>query len=100
MLQPPTADPDPWTILMGLGLSRTEVACLQDQGFVAAEYRVHRAARLGPYFKLRWRMHGRQMVKYLGQDAEKAEAVANALVEVQKKKMLERQLARMFAEAR
>jgi hypothetical protein len=85
---------------MGLGLSHAEVDCLQHQGFVAVEYRDYRGARLGPYFKLRWRRDGKQRVTYLARDAEKAETVSIALAQLQKKKVLERQLARMFLEAR
>jgi hypothetical protein len=96
----PTPDPDPWSILMGLGMSRTEVDCLQDQGFVAAEYRTYQGARLGPYYKLRWRQDGKQRVKYLGQDVEIIVEVSIALAQLQKKRILERQLARMFLEAR
>ena len=92
----PTPNPDSWSILMNLGLSRAEVNCLQHQGFVASEYR----ARHGPYFKLRWRNDGKQRVKYLGHDAELARTVSIALADLQKKKVLERQLARMVLEAR
>ena len=91
---------DPWSFLMALGLSRDEVECMEQQGFVAVEHRAYKGTRLGPYFRLRWRMNGRQRVKSLGLDAELAVAVVNAIAQLQKKKALTHFLKRMLLEAR
>jgi hypothetical protein len=100
MTQATPASTDPCSILMSLGLSLAEVDCLKDQGVVTAEYRDYQGTHLGPYHKLRWRMHGRQRVKYLGQDLAKAERVSIALAQLRQQKVLDRQLAKMMSEAR
>ena len=96
----PSPWPDPWEVLTGLGLSRADVEGLQRQGFVAPEFRVDQGVRRGPYYKLRWRINGRQRVKYLGRSAAQAEAVASAVAHLQQPRVRERHLARQMAEAR
>ena len=93
-------DRDARAVLTRLGLNEDDVEALALQGFVAAEDRQYRGARLGPYFKLRWRMHGRQRTKYLGRDAQLAEVVANAIADLQRENLLAREVARMMTAAR
>ena len=73
---------------------------LAEQGFMTREYRTYRDARLGPYFKLRWRSGGRQRVKYLGRDVPRAEAVAAALADLRVAKRRRQQLAALIAGGR
>jgi len=65
----------PLMIFDELGLTPEELDSLRRQGFVASE-------RRGPaciVFKLRFRMGGRQVVRYLGTDRDWADTVRRAL---------------------
>ena len=81
--------------LADLGLEPDDHDALQRQGFVSVEYR----GRRGPFFKLRFRLDGRQRVVYLGQDVGVAEQVQHELAELQAHHKLEQRLARLKAEA-
>ena len=83
-------------VLAALALSNEQLTALARQGFVAAEYRGKR----GPFFKLRFRCKGRQMVRYLGKDVEAAERVRNAVVQLQAEHQVARQLRRLTNQAR
>lgn len=65
--------------LSELNLAPDDLACLLRQGFVSSEFRSRRGKTFGPYYKLRWRSEGRQRVKYLGRDFEKAAKVSSLL---------------------
>jgi hypothetical protein len=62
-------------VLAQLRLSRSQLETLETQGFVHEE----RRANDNSCFKLRFRFEGKQVVRYLGTDALRAEAVRNAL---------------------
>ena len=68
---------------------------LKQQGFVAAEYRHGR----GPYFKLRYRINGRQRVVYLGTNVQLADEIRQELAQLQAGRRGERKLARLTDEA-
>jgi hypothetical protein len=79
-----------------LALSQEELRALARQGFVAVEYRGHR----GPFYKLRFRVDGRQAVKYLGQDVRFAARIRHELASLQARRRHVLELRRMSAEAR
>ena len=89
------ADGKPYRLL-ALGLSSEHVRALAQQGFVCSEYRGKR----GPFFKLRFRLQGRQVVKYLGMDVEEAERVRRELAELQRARRGGVELRRATLEAR
>ena len=68
---------------------------LRLQGTVAAE----RRARGRPVYKLRFRIRGRQIVRYLGTDPALAEEVRQELAQLQRPRRVERQLRRLRQEA-
>jgi hypothetical protein len=68
---------------------------LRRQGHVAAE----RRARGRPVYKLRFRIPGRQIVRYLGTDPALAEEVRQELAQLQRPRRVERQLRRLRQEA-
>lgn len=79
-----------------LRLTLEERNSLRGQGFVTAE-------RRGPacvIFKLRFRMQGRQRVRYLGTDPEWAAAVRRALFAWQSLQNVKRQLQRAERDSR
>jgi len=83
-------------ILDQLGLTPEECDSLRRQGFVAAE-------RRGPacvVFKLRFRMRGRQVVRYLGTDPEWADTVRRALSAWQSPQHAQRLLRRTERDSR
>src|SRR5256885_3352521 len=86
--------------LADLGLSTAEYQALTEQGFVAAERRQHNGRVCGPYYKLRWRLNGRQKVRYLGRDHGHAERVRAALADLQRPAHLLRQVVRWLHQAR
>jgi hypothetical protein len=90
----------PFSLLAELGLTDEDVLALANQGFLTAEYRDYCGTRLGPYFKLRWRSNGRQRVKYLGRDVNRAEVISNAIANLREGKRIQEQLAELVAEAR
>lgn len=77
-------------LLTELSLSGEQLAALQCQGCVSEEYR----GRRGPFYKLRFRFEGRQVVKYLGQDASRARRIARELQKVRAAKNGDRELVR------
>jgi len=81
--------------LLALGLTLDQVESLKRQGFVARETR----GSGRPYFKLRFRSRGKQVVRYLGSDVERAARVAAELQELQTSRRLDLELSRVIAEA-
>ena len=82
--------------LAALGLSNEELCALARQGFVGGEYR----GRRGPYFKLRFRVARRQIVKYLGNDVVVAKGIQQEVILLQAEHRLSRQLQRLTMQAR
>ena len=82
--------------LAQLGLSALALSALARQGFVTSEYRGER----GPFFKLRFRLQGRQQVKYLGKDPHVAQQIAQELRVLQAPRQLDRELQQLAREAR
>ena len=93
-------NPDSLSLLAELGLTDEDVLTLVNQGFLTAEYRNYGDARLGPYFKLRWRSNGRQRVKYLGRDVKRAEAISDAIGRLREGKRRQEQFAALVVDAR
>src|SRR4051812_22927584 len=81
--------------LVALRLSPEDVRALARQGFVAAHVRGGRT-----YFKLRWRLDGRQRVRGLGIDPRRAEAVRAALAARRHARAAARELDHLLARAR
>lgn len=86
--------------LARLRISPDDYQALAQQGFVSAEYRERDGRRYGPYFKLRWRLHGLQKVRYLGRDADKAARVSAVVANLQRSVQLAREASRALAEVR
>jgi len=82
-------------ILGILPIGSADRDALKQQGFVAAEYRHDR----GPYFKLRYRVNGRQRVVYLGTNAWLADEIRRELAQLQADRRGDRELARLADEA-
>lgn len=85
----------PPAILTELGLSADELAALSRQGFVSRGWRRPGLA----VYKLRFRLGGRQQVRYLGADPRQAEAVRQALVAWQKPQLAVKRLRAVAREA-
>lgn len=83
-------------VLARLQLSALEREILERQGFVTAEYR----GRRGPYYKLRFRVGRRQVVRYLGSDGHWANQVQTALDWWQGPRQAQRALSRRIARER
>jgi hypothetical protein len=81
--------------LAALGLTAEDYRALAQQGFVSPERRAG-----GPYYKLRFRRDGRQVVTCLGKDHAAAQAVAKELRTLQAPARLGRHLRRLTIEAR
>ena len=77
--------------LATLGLSPMELAALATQGFVCAEYQGNGHV----YHKLRFRLGGRQRVRYLGKDREFIDCVRKELDGLQKSTRLRHELGRL-----
>lgn len=92
----PTAAVESPSGLEALSLTAEELGALAQQGFVAAEHR----GQHGPFFKLRFRVQGRQRVKYLGKDAAVAEHVQREVLELQREHRLTKKMHRITIEAR
>jgi hypothetical protein len=73
--------------LARLALSDVERAALEGNGFVSAEWRGRKRR-----FKLRFRVGGKQRIRFLGHDPAVAASVAGALVELQRPKRAIQQL--------
>jgi 7-keto-8-aminopelargonate synthetase-like enzyme len=84
------------SILIDLHLAASELEALSRQGFVAPEQRRSGAI----VFKLRFRVAGRQMVRYVGTDPARAAAVRAALEVLQQRRRLMRRLAARTAALR
>lgn len=82
-------------ILELLPIGSADRRALEQQGFVAAEYRHGR----GPYFKLRYRVNGQQRVVYIGTDARLADEIRRELAQLQADRRGECKLVRLTAEA-
>ena len=82
--------------LADIELTSEEKAALSRQGFVGAEKRGER----GPYYRLHFRLHGRQTTRYLGRDPAVAERIRNELAVWQHNCHLARRIARLHQEAR
>jgi hypothetical protein len=80
--------------LAELGLSAADQAALSRQGFISREVRGRRSA----VYKLRFRVGGRQRVRYLGTDAGGIRRVQEALHELQEDRRLELALGRLHHE--
>ena len=81
--------------LKRLSLSQEELQCLRRQGFVAEELRSRRT-----FYKLRFRIAGRQRVKALGTDEAFAQAVRDELRLLQRPRTSLRELNEMAREVR
>jgi hypothetical protein len=84
-----------FNILQALPIGSAERRALEQQGFVAAEYRDGK----GPYFKLKFRVAGRQRVLYLGADATFVDRIRRELAQLQAARRADRKLARLTKEA-
>lgn len=73
--------------LEALRLGSEEIAALRQQGFVAGEVRTGRVI-----YKLRFRLQGRQRVRYLGTDADKAVCVERLIQTLQRGRRIKKQL--------
>lgn len=73
--------------LAALGFGNDEIAALKRQGFVSHESRGGHVI-----YKLRFRLHGRQRVRYFGADAERAEQVERLLERLQRGRRIKKQL--------
>jgi len=80
----PTPDPAD-SLLTEVELSPEAMAAMARQGFVRAEQRGRRSV----VYKLRFRLGGRQVVRYLGTDRVRAQAVQAALDTWQVKRRME-----------
>lgn len=82
-------------ILADLGLGAAERAALRRQGFVSLEFRGQGQI----VFKLRFRLGGRQRVRYVGADADRACRVQQALFRWQQDRRRELALGRLSRDA-
>jgi hypothetical protein len=65
------------------------------QGSVAASWRHYRGRRLGPYYRLSYRINGRQHSLYLGADETLADEIRELLTGLRKERQTRRMLARI-----
>ena len=82
--------------MIELDLTNDELAAVSRQGFVASELRGNGMV----VYKLRFRLAGRQCVRYLGTDPTRAAEVRAALALWQARRRLERRLASRMAQMR
>jgi hypothetical protein len=80
--------------LAGLKLETRELQALRHQGFVSRERRGSCSV-----YRLRFRVDGRQVTRYVGTDAEKAAEVQQSLAEWQAKRCRDLELGRLAREA-
>jgi hypothetical protein len=78
--------------LAELGLTDEELEALRSQGFVGQETRHHRL-----YYKLRFRLHGKQRVRYI-RGAARAQAVRSELDALQHMVLHAREIAALARE--
>jgi hypothetical protein len=69
---------------------------LARQGFISCERRRGKP----PFYKLRFRRRGEQVVRYVGCDARQAELLRNELTELQRARQAKRQLSALTRQAR
>lgn len=84
------------TAWQGLGFTAEELTALARQGFVCCEPR-------GPnskIFKLRFRLNGRQKVRYLGTNEDHAQSIQWQLLELQRSTHQHQKLRRVARETR
>ena len=81
--------------LAALRLTGDDLTALRRQGFVTAERRGKRI-----YFKLRFRRDRQQVVRYIGSDPDKAEAVQRELDHLQEDRKKELELSRLTEKAK
>lgn len=84
------------TVFMRLGLTSEELRALKRQGFVSQEAR----SKHTTVFKLRFRLNGRQNVRYLGTDPEQARLIKEELRQLQRARQIDAQLRTLTDEAR
>jgi hypothetical protein len=82
--------------LVDLGLSAAEQAALARQGFIAPEYRHQK----GPYYRLHFRLDGRQTTRYLGCDSTVIPTLRAELADLQRLTHLDRELGQRCRQAR
>ena len=87
-------------LLTDLKLDKNELHGLLAQGFVSEEFRDYKGRKLGPYFKLRFRVGHQQRVRYLGKNRERAEQIGKALESFRRSKVIAREVATLAALAR
>jgi hypothetical protein len=75
-------------VLQALGITAAELLALQRQGFVSAE----RRGAQSQIYKLRFRLLGRQRVRYLGADPSAAAVIQGILRELQQDRRLRKQI--------
>jgi len=68
-------------VILGLLAERSEL--FSRQGSVQRSWRWYKGTKLGPFFRLTYRDQGGQRTVYLGKDRALAEAVGNALRQLQ-----------------
>lgn len=83
-----------------LDLDERDLAAIARQGFVAVEFRRRSGRRCGPYYKLRWRVAGRQRVRYLGRNPVLVEHVQAALAAWQAPRRAQRASVALLRAAR
>jgi hypothetical protein len=93
----PARDRAEFSVLGLLDLTEADYQALRQQGFVSAERRGPSGV---PYYRLRWRMRGRQQVRGLGRLPAVADRVRQELAALQDARRAERQLRRAFRTAR
>jgi hypothetical protein len=91
----PKAEVSGGLVLQRLGLTVEERAALARQGFLATE----RRGGMNPIYKLRFRLHGRQVVKYVGTNPDVAKAIRGAVAALQQDRRQARRLRRLAEEA-
>ena len=83
------------SMLARIGLTAAEITAIKRQGFVSAESRGPKCT----VYKLRFRVAGRQRVKYVGTDPLVADAVREELQRLQKSKHTQRNLQALIGQA-
>jgi hypothetical protein len=86
---------DAWAAVAGR-LGPADHDGLARQGWVSEQVRPSGATT----YKLRWRVNGRQRVRYLGSDVAVAAQVRAALIDLQCARRTERELAQLLRQAR
>lgn len=79
--------------LAALGFKTEEIAALRQQGFVSSEMRSGRMI-----YKLRFRLGGRQRVRYLGTNQEAADDVERLIQALQSSRRIKKQLRELDLE--